>query len=124
MPTHCRWSWWYLNMYLFLLTPHIHHTYKSQESAGEHERESAVTPFLFSLTPFMFKFVCIFWGSIYVLICVYMCLFGRRAHMRACECQSLMLHVSLSHSLSTILLRRSNLSPDQKLTDEGRLADE
>lgn len=111
-------------MYLFLLTPHIHHTYESQESAGEHDRESAVTPFFFSLTPFVFKFVCVFWGSIYVLICMYMCLFGTRAHMRARECQSLMSHVSLSHSLFTILLRRSNLSRDQKLTDEGRLADE
>lgn len=59
----------------------------------------------------------VFWG---IYICAHMCVFVSVWYIctYACtECQSLMSHVSLSHSLSTVLLRRSSLSRDQKLTD-------
>ena len=99
MPTYCSTGGIWVSLQLLLMS-HIHQTYKSRGSVWEHECEWPVTPFLFP--PFHFFFILVlslcvvFGGSICVLICVCMCLFGRHAHKRARVHQSSISNVSVT----------------------------
>lgn len=69
--------------------------------------------------------LCAYFGDLYMCSYVCICVCLVRLHICVHVSARVWCHMcSLSHSLSTILLRWSNLSRDQKLTDEGRLADE